>query len=107
VSDVLTHVSMIWPQILSAVFLTICGAIVTVTVQRTARKLDNIATKDFVADAIGRHEMRMRQMFVDATMQQVTNADVEFRMRRIEAALGVEILRPPIITRQKEEPPPA
>lgn len=86
-----------WPQILTGIFVTICGAIVTVTVQRTAKKLEDIATKTFVGEAIEKHEVRMRQMFVDSTMQQVTNADVEFRMRRIEMAVGVEIVRPPII----------
>lgn len=69
----------------------------TLVVQRTAKKLENVATKEFVNAAMEAHETRMRQMFVDSSLQNVTNADVEFRMRRIEAAVGVEVMRPPII----------
>lgn len=66
-------------------------------VQRTAKKLEGVATKEFVSEAMVAHEARLRQMFVDSSLQNVTNADVEFRMRRIEASVGMEVTRPPII----------
>jgi hypothetical protein len=86
-----------WPQIGTGIVVSVCSAIVALVVQRAAKKLEDVATKSFVRDAMGEHEVRMRQMFVDVSLQSVTNADIEFRMRRIESAVGVEILRPPIL----------
>lgn len=85
----------LWPQVLTGVIVSICSAIVVLIVQRTSKKLENIATKDFVRDSLVTHGLQLEQkigeMFVRSNFQQVVNADIEGRMRRVEEAFGVSL----------------
>lgn len=84
-----------WPQIVTAIAVSTCSAIVTILVQKTTKKLENVATKDFVTGQLSWHgeqlEKRIGEMFVRASTQQIVNADVEARVRRVETAFGIKL----------------
>lgn len=88
-------VSDMWPQIVTAVAVSTCSAIVTLLVQKTSKKLENVATKDFVTGQLAWHgeqlEKKIGDMFVKSSTQGIVNADVEARIRRVEHAFGVKL----------------
>lgn len=85
----------LWPQIGAAAVVSVCSAIVTLVVKGAAKKLENVATKDFVTSSLLTHGAQLKgeigEMFVKASSQALVNADVEARIRRVESAFGVKL----------------
>lgn len=84
-----------WPQVITGIVVSICSAIVTMLVQKATKKLENVATKDFVSEQLSSHGDKLKteigDMFVRASTQSVFNSDVEARLRRVEDAFGVRL----------------
>jgi len=82
-------------QIIETCIVATCSIIVTTIVNRAAKALNNVATKDFVSSALGTQAAQLKaeigDMFVKASTQAIVNADIEARVRRVEAAFGVKL----------------
>jgi Tfp pilus assembly protein PilN len=82
---------LIWPQIWAAVVVSLCSALVTWMVQRAAKRLENVATKDFVSQAMVEHttllKLELVKMFVERDTQKAHNETVEHRLRLLESVL--------------------
>lgn len=94
------------PTIVAGTIVSIFSAIATWLVKKGVDKLGDVATKSFVIQTIDDHEIRMRSMFTRDKFQQIVNNDIEFRLRRVEAATGIDLTRPPIITTDTESEEP-
>lgn len=85
----------LWPQVIAAAVVSVCSGAVTLTVKTAAKKLENVATKDFVTNLITTNttqlKMEIGEMFVRANAQALVNADVEARVRRVEEAFGIKL----------------
>lgn len=83
------------PQIIQTCIVATCSVVVTALVNRATKMLNNVATKEFVTTALGAHGIQLKSeigdMFVKASSQALVNADVEARVRRVEAAFGVKL----------------
>lgn len=79
---------------------------VTWLVKKGVEKLGDVATKTFVEKTIDDHEVRMKSMFTRDKFQQIVNNDLEFRLRRIEMATGVDVTRPPVLPREDDNSDP-
>ncbi len=88
-------VAEIWPQVVAAGVVSVCSAIVTLIINSAAKSLKNVATKEFVTQALVTHGSNLKieigDMFVKASAQAIVNADVEARIRRVEQAFGVKL----------------
>lgn len=86
-------------QVLPGIIVSICSIFITWLVKRTAKKIiETIATRDFVVAALADHKATMMEeitrMFVSSSQQQLTNADMERRVRTLEEYYGVKITLP-------------
>jgi hypothetical protein len=83
------------PQVVTGVIVSVCSISVTWIAQAAAKKLGNVATKEFVVETLKDHEERMlvnvSNMFVKSSLQNVVNSDIEARMRRVESDFGIKI----------------
>src|SRR5229473_3217886 len=95
-------ISLQWPPIVAAVVVSAASWVVTAIVRKASTKvsemLDNVATRDFVTDTMKEHRAKVlaeiSEMFVKSSFQQVSNNDIELRMRRIELSTGVTVPNP-------------
>ena len=87
-----------WTQIVPGVVVTLMSILVAWIVKQAVGKIqETIATKEFVVAVIKDHEatmmLRMTELINKASLQSITNADIEARMRRIEEAFNVRLRR--------------
>lgn len=92
---ILAEIPISTPQIIETCIVAICSTAVTMIVNRAAKVMNNVATKEFVTGALANHGAQLKSeigdMFVRASTQNVVNADIEARVRRVEAAFGVKL----------------
>ncbi len=72
------------PQIITGVVVSVCCLLVTFFVNQGMKKLDNIATKDYVRNELVEQSRQLGEMFVNATTQNQVNATMEQRLRYVE-----------------------
>jgi hypothetical protein len=86
------EIGTVWPNIVTGVVVAACALLVTKIVNGAVKKLDNIATKDFVTSSLVLHGTQLKSeisdMFVKASIQQVVNQDLQTRMRLMEGWMG-------------------
>lgn len=75
--------------------MALCSMLVTAMIRQATKKIvATIATKDFVQGALKAHSDSLMEkitaQFTLASGQNITNADVEARLRRVELAYGVK-----------------
>lgn len=84
-----------WSQVASAAIVALCSSLVTLMVRTAAKRLENVATKDFVDARLTEHTAlvmdRISNEFLKSSAQAIVNADIEARMRRVETAFGVKL----------------
>ena len=77
------------PQILTGIFVAICCLIVTGTIKTAAKKLENIATKDYVREELAEQSRQLGDIFVNAISQNHVNSVIDNRLKYLEDNIWV------------------